>query len=140
MQFRIIQIAGLAFTIAYAVFIVWIYATEPRTFNEVATSVEVAAGTYQVNQESLILRWISFGENSSEQLATNGSALTRRKAMRVRSSISLIPSTAKAGAVCITTSCFSSKVWMQLIAPSVLHQLARLPWTIRTCGYTALRS
>jgi len=51
MQFRIIQIAGLAFTIAYAVFIVWIYATEPRTFNEVATSVEVAAGTYQVNQE-----------------------------------------------------------------------------------------
>src|SRR6185503_8321242 len=51
MQSRIIQIAGLAFTLAYAVFIVWIYATEPRTFHEVATSAEVAAGTYQVNQE-----------------------------------------------------------------------------------------
>src|SRR5215217_5460460 len=51
MQSKIIQIAGLAFTVAYAVFIVWIYATEPRTFNEVATSAEVAAGTYQVNQE-----------------------------------------------------------------------------------------
>ena len=47
MQSRIIQIAGLAFTIAYAVFIVWIYATEPRTFDEMATSAEVAAGTYK---------------------------------------------------------------------------------------------
>src|SRR4029453_2917753 len=51
MQSRIIQIAGLAFTIAYAVFIVWLYATEPRSFHEVATSAEVTAGTYQVNQE-----------------------------------------------------------------------------------------
>ena len=51
MQSRIIQVAGLAFTIAYAALIVWIYATEPRTFKEVATGVEVAAGTYQVNQE-----------------------------------------------------------------------------------------
>ena len=51
MHSKIIQIAGFAFTIAYAVFIVWIYATEPRTFNEVATSAEVAAGTYQINQE-----------------------------------------------------------------------------------------
>jgi len=53
MQSKMIQVAGLAFTIAYAVFIVWIYATEPRTFKEVATSAEVAAGTYQVNQEKL---------------------------------------------------------------------------------------
>src|SRR6185312_2211326 len=51
MQPRIIQLVGLAFSIAYAVFIVWLYATEPRTFKEVATSAEVAAGTYQVNQE-----------------------------------------------------------------------------------------
>lgn len=74
MQSKMIQVAGLAFPIAYAVFIVWIYATEPRTFKEVATSAEVAAGTYQ------------------------------------------------------------------LIAPSLLHQPARLPWTIRTCACTALRS
>jgi len=51
MQARIIQIAGLTLTIAYAAFIVWIYATEPRTLKEVATSAEVAAGTYQINQE-----------------------------------------------------------------------------------------
>jgi hypothetical protein len=51
MQSKIIQIAGLAVTIVYAAIIVWIYATEPRTFKEVATSAEVAAGTYQINQE-----------------------------------------------------------------------------------------
>ena len=51
MQSRIIQLAGLAFTIAYAAFIVWTYATEPRTFKEVTTSAEVAAGTYEINQE-----------------------------------------------------------------------------------------
>lgn len=51
MQSKLIQLAGLALTIAYAAFIVWIYATEPRTFKEVATSAEVAAGTYQINQE-----------------------------------------------------------------------------------------
>lgn len=51
MQSKIIQVAGLAFTIAYAVLIVWLYATEPRTFKEVATGVQVAAGTYQINEE-----------------------------------------------------------------------------------------
>ncbi len=51
MKSKIIQVAGLALTIAYAALIVWIYAIEPRTFKEVATSAELAAGTYQVNQE-----------------------------------------------------------------------------------------
>jgi hypothetical protein len=51
MRSKIVQLAGLALTIAYGAFIVWIYATEPRTFKEVATSAEVAAGTYQINQE-----------------------------------------------------------------------------------------
>jgi len=52
LQSRIIQVGGLAFSIAYAAFIVWIYATEPRTFKEVTTSAEVAAGTYQINQQN----------------------------------------------------------------------------------------
>lgn len=52
MQSKIIKVAGLAFTIAYAAFIVWIYATEPRTFKEVTTGAAVAAGTYEVNQEN----------------------------------------------------------------------------------------
>ena len=51
MQPKIIQVAGLVLTIAYAAFIVWIYATEPRTFKDVTTSAEVAAGTYEINQE-----------------------------------------------------------------------------------------
>jgi len=51
MQAKVIQVVGLGFTIAYAAFIVWIYATEPRTFKEVTTSAEIAAGTYEINQE-----------------------------------------------------------------------------------------
>ena len=51
MKSRLIQVAGLALTLVYATFIIWIYATEPRTFKEVATSAEVTAGTYQINQE-----------------------------------------------------------------------------------------
>ena len=51
MKSRVIQFAGLTLTIAYAAFIVWIYATEPRTFKEVANSAEVAAGMYQINKE-----------------------------------------------------------------------------------------
>ena len=51
MQARIIQVAGFVLTTSYAVFIVWLYATEPRSLKEVTTSAEVAAGAYQVNQE-----------------------------------------------------------------------------------------
>ena len=52
LQSKIIQLAGLGFTIAYAAFIVWVYATEPRTLKEVTTSAEVAAGAYEINQEN----------------------------------------------------------------------------------------
>src|SRR6185369_3601800 len=51
MQSKPIQVFGLGFTIAYAVLIVWLYATEPRTFKEVTTSAEIAAGTYEIDQE-----------------------------------------------------------------------------------------
>jgi hypothetical protein len=51
MHSRLIQSAGVAWTIAYAVFVVWIYATEPRSLREVATNSQVATGTYQVDQE-----------------------------------------------------------------------------------------
>ena len=51
MQAKIIKVGGLGFTIAYAAFIVWIYATEPRNFKEVTTSAEIAAGTYAIDQE-----------------------------------------------------------------------------------------
>lgn len=51
MQPRFIQIAGVIWTLVYASVIVWIYATEPRSFKEVATNSQVAAGVYEINQE-----------------------------------------------------------------------------------------
>jgi tetratricopeptide (TPR) repeat protein len=51
MQQRLIQIIGLAVTAVYAVVIVWLYATEPRSFKEVATGAQVAAGTYQIDEQ-----------------------------------------------------------------------------------------
>jgi len=51
MQSRFIQIAGVIWTLVYASIIVWIYATEPRSFKEVATNSQVAAGVYEINQE-----------------------------------------------------------------------------------------
>ncbi|MFY9609145.1 MAG: hypothetical protein WAU45_11105 [Blastocatellia bacterium] len=51
MRQKSIQAAGTVLTLSYAAFVVWIYATEPRTFKEVATSAEIAAGTYQIDQE-----------------------------------------------------------------------------------------
>ena len=41
----------MVLTFSYAAFIIWIYVTEPRTLKEVATSAEVASGTYQIDQE-----------------------------------------------------------------------------------------
>jgi hypothetical protein len=51
MQTRLIRIAGIIWTLVYAGVIVWIYATEPRSFKEVATNSQVAAGVYEINQE-----------------------------------------------------------------------------------------
>ncbi len=51
MQPKLIQSAGIALTGAYAAFIIWIYATEPRNFREATIRAEVAAGTYQINEE-----------------------------------------------------------------------------------------
>lgn len=47
----VIQIIGLVVTVVYAAVIVWLYATEPRSFKEAATGAQLAAGTYQVDQE-----------------------------------------------------------------------------------------
>lgn len=51
MQHKLIQSVGVAWALIYALFIVWIYATEPRTFKDVASGVEVAAGTYRIDQQ-----------------------------------------------------------------------------------------
>ena len=51
MRQRVIQTSGLVLSVIYAVVIVWLYATEPRSFKEVATGAQVATGSYQVDQE-----------------------------------------------------------------------------------------
>jgi len=51
MQNKPIQIIGLALSVTYAAAIVWLYATQLRSFKEVATGAQVAVGTYQVDQE-----------------------------------------------------------------------------------------
>ena len=66
MQRKAFQIAGIIWTLVYGSLIVWIYATEPRSFKEVATNTQVAAGTYEINQEKF----------------NNGLALFRREQFR----------------------------------------------------------
>jgi hypothetical protein len=51
MRRKLIQISGLAASVLYAAVIVWLFATEPRSFKEVATGAQVATGTYQVDQQ-----------------------------------------------------------------------------------------
>jgi hypothetical protein len=51
MQHKLIQSVGIAWTILYAAFIIWIYATEPRTFREVTAGAKVAAGTYEIDRQ-----------------------------------------------------------------------------------------
>ena len=49
MRRRLIQSLGLAWTLLYAAFIVWLYATAPRSVAEMRTGASVAAGTYEVD-------------------------------------------------------------------------------------------
>jgi len=51
MRLKVIQSVGILATVLYTTLIVWLYATAPRSLHEVATNTEVAAGTYQVDQE-----------------------------------------------------------------------------------------
>ena len=47
---RLIPALGVAWTLLYAAFVVWLYATAPRSVAEVATQASVAAGTYEVDR------------------------------------------------------------------------------------------
>jgi hypothetical protein len=50
MRHRLIQWAGIAWTILYASLVVWVYATAPQSVKDVATGASVAAGTYEVDR------------------------------------------------------------------------------------------
>jgi hypothetical protein len=51
MQYRLIQIVGILLTLIYGALIVWLYATEPRSINDVTTEASVAVGTYEIDKE-----------------------------------------------------------------------------------------
>lgn len=50
MQHRLIQSVGIAWTILFAGFIIWIYATEPRNLKEVTAGAQAATGIYEIDQ------------------------------------------------------------------------------------------
>jgi len=50
MQHKLIQSIGIAWTLLFMAFIIWIYATEPRNLKEVAAGAQVATGTYEIDQ------------------------------------------------------------------------------------------
>jgi hypothetical protein len=50
MRHRLIQSCGIAWTLAYAAFVVWLYATAPRTLTELRTEASAAVGTYAVDE------------------------------------------------------------------------------------------
>ncbi len=50
MRHRLIQSAGVAWTLLYAAFVVWLYAAAPQSMADVRTQASVAAGTYEVDR------------------------------------------------------------------------------------------
>jgi len=50
MRDRLIQWVGIAWTLLYAVLVVWLYAAAPQSLAEVTTQVSVTAGTYEVDR------------------------------------------------------------------------------------------
>jgi hypothetical protein len=50
MQHKLIQSVGVAWTILFSAFIIWIYATEPRNLKEVTAGAQAATGTYSIDQ------------------------------------------------------------------------------------------
>jgi hypothetical protein len=50
MRHRLIQWGGIAWTILYALLVVWLYVAAPRSVAEVRTQASVAAGTYEVDR------------------------------------------------------------------------------------------
>jgi tetratricopeptide (TPR) repeat protein len=45
----VIRVAGLAVAVAYSVFIVWVYAVQPRTLREMRGGVAASIGVYRIN-------------------------------------------------------------------------------------------
>lgn len=50
MRRKLIQSLGIGWTLLYAAFVVWLYATAPRSFAEMTTEASAAVGTYEVDR------------------------------------------------------------------------------------------
>jgi hypothetical protein len=50
MRHKLIQLIGIAWTLVYAAFVVWLYAAAPQSIGEVRTQASVAVGTYEVDR------------------------------------------------------------------------------------------
>lgn len=50
MQAKYYQIFGIMLTLFYGAFILWLYATEPKTVGEISTKATVSAGTYEIDK------------------------------------------------------------------------------------------
>jgi len=49
MKYPLLHATGITATLLYGAFVVWVYATQPRTFKEVAQGARVASGAYSVD-------------------------------------------------------------------------------------------
>jgi hypothetical protein len=49
MRAALVQALGISVTLAYGAFVAWLYATQPRTLQDVATGAQVVTGVYQVD-------------------------------------------------------------------------------------------
>jgi hypothetical protein len=49
MRAALVQALGILITVAYGAFVAWLYATQPRTLQDVATGAQVVSGVYQVD-------------------------------------------------------------------------------------------
>lgn len=49
MRPAVVRVAGLAVTAAYAAFVVWVYARQPRTVRDIAGGVAASVGAYRVD-------------------------------------------------------------------------------------------
>jgi hypothetical protein len=50
MKEKHIQILGIGLSAVFFAFIIWVYATEPKTFTEVATKATVTVGAYEIDK------------------------------------------------------------------------------------------
>ena len=57
---RTVQTAGVALTLAYGAFVVWVYATQPRTIAELKNAAAVQANVYEVDRAQFDLAMRSF--------------------------------------------------------------------------------